>query len=221
MLNRLLEDSVDSPAVQQQVQAFLTGQIRAAQDEGHAEGRDWKELLVDKLDYRNWFAVVTEWRVLSSAKEGVTQTWHELTRERHAQDSGGGKVMTMLQPLLATLATLYQNSSTAPRPLWLDEAFDGVDAQNTTSLLGMLVDFDFDFILAGPKSLVASRHVPCAAVWMVNRAPAPMPGVDLGLWLYAAGTKEKVQFGAQTWQEPDGPTGGEQTRDEGQEVLWA
>lgn len=199
VLNRLLEDAVDSPEVQRQVQAFLSGQIRAAQDEGHAEGRDWKELLVDKLDYRRWFAVVTEWRVLQSAKEGATLKWQELTRERHAKDSGGGKVMTMLQPLLATLATLYQNSPTAPRPLWLDEAFDGVDAQNTNSLLGMLVDFDLDFVLAGPKALVVSRHVPAAAVWMVNRAPAPMPGVDLGLWLYAAGTGEKLQLGEQTW----------------------
>lgn len=219
VLNRLLEDSVDSPAVQQQVQTFLSGQIRDAQDEGHAEGRDWKELLVEKLDYRRWFAVVTEWRVLSSAKEGATQTWRELTRERHAQDSGGGKVMTMLQPLLATLAALYENSSSAPRPLWLDEAFDGVDAENTNSLLGMLVDFDFDFVLAGPKSLVASRHVPCAAVWMVNRAPAPVPGVDLGLWLYGRGTQEKIQLGEQTWAEtPDPADDTDAPVDEG--TLW-
>lgn len=224
VLNRLLEGSVDSPAVQQQVQAFLAAQIRAAQDEGNAEGRDWKELLVDKLDYRRWFAVVTEWRVLASAKEGATQTWRELTRERHGQDSGGGKVMTMLQPLLATLATLYENSPTAPRPLWLDEAFDGVDAENTHSLLGMLVDFDFDFVLAGPKSLVASRHVPCAAVWTVNRAPAPMPGVDLGLWLYGAGAQEKVPLGQQTWAAPistdelEGPDG--QGAGTGEGTLW-
>jgi uncharacterized protein YPO0396 len=199
VLHRLLTDGVDSPAVQAQVQDFLTGQIRTAQDEGHAEGQDWKELLVEKLDYRGWFAVVTEWRVLTSAKEGGSSKWHELTAQRHGLDSGGGKVMTMLQPLLATLATLYEASPTAPRPLWLDEAFDGVDPENTNSLLGMLVEFDFDFLLAGPKSLVASRHVPCAAVWMVNRAPAPLPGVDLGLWLYAAGTQERVPVGAQRW----------------------
>lgn len=232
VLNRLLEGSVDSPAVQQQVQAFLSGQIRAAQDEGNAEGRDWKELLVDKLDYRCWFAVVTEWRVLASAKEGATSKWEELTRERHGQDSGGGKVMTMVQPLLATLAALYENSPTAPRPLWLDEAFDGVDAENTNSLLGMLVDFDFDFVLAGPKAQVASRHVPCAAVWMVNRAPAPMPGVDLGLWLYGGGTQEKIDLGEQTWADTtaghndDSDGGGQHVSadgadtEAGEETLW-
>lgn len=209
VLQRLITDGIDSPAVQEQVQAFLTGQIRAAQDEGHATGQDWKDLLVDKLDYRNWFAVVTEWRVLASAKEGASQKWTELTTARHGQDSGGGKVMTMVQPLLATLATLYQTSQTSPRPLWLDEAFDGLDPGNVSSLLGMLVEFDFDFILAGPKTLVASRQVPCAAVWMVNRAPAPLPGVDLGLWLFAGGTQERIPM--PTTDSPAGWTSGRES----------
>lgn len=203
VLQRLLTDGIDSPAVQEQIQTFLSGQIRAAQDEGHAGGQDWKELLVDKLDYRNWFAVVTEWRVLASAKEGGSQKWTELTTARHGQDSGGGKVMTMVQPLLATLATLYQTSQASPRPLWLDEAFDGLDPANISSLLSMLVEFDFDFLLAGPKTLVASRQVPCAAVWMVNRAPAPLPGVDLGLWLFAGGTQERVPIATHTWSTVD------------------
>ncbi|MGN7251438.1 SbcC/MukB-like Walker B domain-containing protein [Arthrobacter sp. SAFR-014] len=206
VLQRLLTDGIDSPAVQEQVQTFLAGQIRAAQDEGHATGQDWKELVIDNLDYRNWFAVVTEWRVLASAKEGASQKWTELTTARHGQDSGGGKVMTMVQPLLATLATLYQTSQTSPRPLWLDEAFDGLDPGNISSLLGMLVEFDFDFLLAGPKTLVASRHVPCAAVWMVNRAPAPLPGVDLGLWLFAGGTQERLPMAAHTWAPVDSTT---------------
>ncbi|WP_423464311.1 SbcC/MukB-like Walker B domain-containing protein [Promicromonospora sp. MS192] len=198
VLQRLLNDGIDSPVVQDQVQTFLATQIRAAQEEGNASGQDWKALLVDKLDYRNWFAVVTEWRVLASAKEG-SQRWNELTAARHSQDSGGAKVMTMLQPLLATLATLYQTSHIAPRPLWLDEAFDGLDQENSSSLLAMLVEFEFDFVLAGPKALVASREVPCAAVWTVNRAPAPIPGVDLGLWLFAGGSTERIEMAEQTW----------------------
>jgi hypothetical protein len=117
--------------------------------------------------------------------------------------------MTMVQPLLATLATLYQTSHTSPRPLWLDEAFDGLDPTNISSLLGTLVEFDFDFLLAGPKTLVASRQVPCAAVWMVNRAPNPLPGVDLGLWLFAGGAQERVPLAVQTWtDDPRGDVSG-------------
>lgn len=228
VLQRLLNDGIDSPVVQEQVQTFLATQIRAAQEEGHASGQDWKALLVDKLDYRNWFAVVTEWRVLASAKEGASQRWNELTAARHSQDSGGAKVMTMLQPLLATLATLYQTSRIAPRPLWLDEAFDGLDQENSSSLLAMLVEFEFDFVLAGPKALVASREVPCAAVWTVNRAPAPIPGVDLGLWLFAGGTTERIEMAEQTWSttDLDGQTGNHtphDDRDDGameDEALW-
>ncbi|MFC8796900.1 SbcC/MukB-like Walker B domain-containing protein [Promicromonospora sp. NPDC057138] len=228
VLQRLLNDGIDSPVVQDQVQTFLATQIRAAQEEGHASGQDWKALLVDKLDYRNWFAVVTEWRVLASAKEGASQRWNELTAARHSQDSGGAKVMTMLQPLLATLATLFQTSRIAPRPLWLDEAFDGLDQENSSSLLAMLVEFEFDFVLAGPKALVASREVPCAAVWTVNRAPAPIPGVDLGLWLFAGGTTERIEMAEQTWSttDLDGQTGNHIANDDRHdgvmegEALW-
>ena len=83
-----------------------------------------------------------------------------MTTEVHGQDSGGAKVVTLLQPLLATLVAMYDECDRAPRPLWLDEAFEGVDADNRSTMLDLLVDFDLDFLLAGPGTLVASAQVP-------------------------------------------------------------
>jgi hypothetical protein len=54
-------------------------------------------------------------------------------------------------------------------------------------MLRLLVDFDLDFLLAGPAPLVAAAQVPAAAVWIISRAPAPTPGVDLSLMLWLAG----------------------------------
>ena len=42
------------------------------------------------------------------------------------------------------------------------------------------------FLLAGPTTLITTAQVPSAAVWFINRAPAPDPGVDLSLLLRGA-----------------------------------
>lgn len=134
--------------------------------------------------------MLTEYKVASA------RAFKPLTAEVHARDSGGGKVVTLLQPLLATLVALYDESETAPRPLWLDEAFTGVDDSNRSTMLDLLVEFDLDFLLAGPTALVASAQVPSAAAWFVTRAPAPVAGVDLSLMLWAGKTMTLVPMPA-------------------------
>ena len=161
-----------------QVRTFLEQQIRAAQDQGRAGTADWRQHLAVLLDYRRWFDVVTDYRV----GEG---SWRPFTEEVHAKDSGGGKAVTLLQPMLAALVALYREPGTAPRPLWLDEAFTGVDDANRATMLALLVTFDLDFLLAGPTTLITTAQVPSAAVWFINRAPAPDPGVDLSLLLWS------------------------------------
>jgi hypothetical protein len=52
-------------------------------------------------------------------------------------------------------------------------------------MLALLVTFDLDFLLAGPVTLVTTAQVPSAAVWFINRAPAPDPGVDLSFLLWS------------------------------------
>jgi hypothetical protein len=185
VLQALESEFIDSRQVQDQVRAFLEQQIREAQDQGRSGASDWKQHLAVALDYRRWFDIVTEYRVGEAP-------WRPLTKEVHARDSGGGKVVTLLQPLVATLVALYEESRCAPRPLWLDEAFTGVDDANRATMLALLVTFDLDFLLAGPGVLVTTAQVPSAAIWFINRAPAPQPGVDLSLMLWAGNTLTQV-----------------------------
>ena len=170
--------SMLSAEVEQQVRSFLEQQVREAQDRARDGDGEWTDHLADLLDYRRWFDVVLSYRCGES-------DWRPLTRQVHARDSGGGKVVSLLQPLLATLVALYDESPGAPRPLWLDEAFTGVDDANRAQMLDLLVRFDLDLLLAGPATLVTVEQVPAAAVWHVTRAPAPVPGVDLSLMLWA------------------------------------
>ena len=190
VLNALAGNMLADPGVQAQVRAFLERRIREAQEQGRASAQGWKDHLAELLDYRTWFSVITEYRV----SDGDNTRWHPLTKEVHLKDSGGGKVVTLLQPLLATLVALYNESDTAPRPLWLDEAFTGVDDVNRSTMLDLMVNFDLDFLLAGPSVLAATAHVPSAAIWFVNRAPAPVPGVDLSLTLWAGRTRYVLEL---------------------------
>ncbi|HEY2518940.1 MAG TPA: SbcC/MukB-like Walker B domain-containing protein [Streptosporangiaceae bacterium] len=189
-------DRPESP--RDQVRTFLEQQIRAAQDQARSGPADWREHLSVLLDYRRWFDVVTDYRV----GEG---TWRPFTEEVHAKDSGGGKAVTLLQPMLAALAALYAESGSAPRPLWLDEAFTGVDDTNRATMLGLLVTFDLDFVLAGPATLVTTAQVPSAAIWFVSRAPAPDPGVDLSLMLWAGGQPVSAEAPEAPGTEPPVP----------------
>lgn len=187
VLEALRGTVVGDEGVQRQIRTFLERQIRTAQQEGQASGADWKERLADLLDYRQWFAMITEYSVPAGGGDDGTRrnTWRPLTRQVHGRDSGGGKAVTLLQPLLATLVALYAEAPHGPRPLWLDEAFTGVDDVNRTTMLDLLVSFDLDFVAAGPDTLVAVSAVPSAAIWHVTRAPAPIPGVELSLALWA------------------------------------
>ncbi len=192
ILKALQEGSIESESAQQQIQLFLGARLREAQDAGLVGTEDWTDRLAELLDYRAWFDIVAQYKV----GDGDDETrWKDLTRKVHGVDSGGGKVVTLLQPLLATLVALYSESEDAPRPLWLDEAFEGVDPSNRATMMRMLTDFDLDFLLAGPAPLVAVAQVPTAALWIITRAPAPADGVDLSLMLWAGKTLEQVPVG--------------------------
>ncbi|GAA2391925.1 SbcC/MukB-like Walker B domain-containing protein [Dactylosporangium salmoneum] len=205
VLEALEKGTIDTEQAQHQVRTFLDNLLNDTQDSGPANNDDWVDRLEQRLDYRQWFDIVCMFKV-DGRKE-----WNPLTRKAHSVDSGGGKVVTLLQPLLATLVALYSESPTAPRPLWLDEAFEGVDPANRATMLRMLTDFDLDFLLAGPVPIVTTKDVPAAAIWIITRAPAPEPGVDLSLMLWAGETLEPVPVGnpaAHLVRHPDEPDAG-------------
>lgn len=189
VLAALSEDyTLLSAEVQEQVQFFLRSRVEEAQAQAQAVGEsDWSERLSQALDYRRWFSVVIDSRT-------GTGRWSPLSRRAHEEQSGGARVVTLMLPLIAALAAMYQSTPTGPRPLWLDEAFDGVDAPNRASILGLLGEFDMDYLLAGPGPLVNTATVPSAAMYEVVRAPHPLPGADLTLMLWAAGRMEPIDL---------------------------
>ncbi len=182
MLQALRGPSLVNPEAAAHVRKHLRQRVEAAKHEAASHGEaDWRDRLVETLDYRRWFEVHLQRKV------GKSGTWRPLNTQSFAEMSGGARAVVLMLPLVATLAALYADMDGAPRPLWLDEAFDGLDSANRAMVMDLFGSFDLDVLLAGPNRLVNVKTVPAAAIYQVVRAPAPLPGADLTLELWAGG----------------------------------
>ncbi len=99
--------------------------------------------------------------------------------------SGGAKVVTLMQPFIAALHAMYDQSGIGPRMIWLDEAFGGVDSANKAAMFRLLTSCDLDWLIAGPGIIANSSTVPLASIYEVRRAPQPLPGVSLELAVWS------------------------------------
>lgn len=186
MLAAITGATLINPEVQKTVRDFLRHKVdeakRSAQDEGVVE---WGDTLAQLLDYRSWYEIRLEQRFGSGKRRPMTpKTFSEL--------SGGARAIVVMAPLLAALSALYREMPLAPHPLWMDEAFDGLDSGNRSMVMSMLRSFDFDVLLVGPGPLVNVAAVPLAAIYQVVRAPEPLDGATLVLALWSGDTWEQL-----------------------------
>ncbi|RKT86363.1 Putative exonuclease SbcCD, C subunit [Saccharopolyspora antimicrobica] len=171
-------------ATQAQIKQFLVSRVAEAQEAARAHGEtDWRKRLEHTLDYRRWFDLKLEYSTASTGKSGK-RMWVALERAEHDTFSGGARVVTLLAPFIAALQAMYDQHPNAPRLMWLDEAFDGVDPPNKTALFRLLSACDLDWMMAGPGMLANNPEVPFAAIVTTCRAPKPLPGVffETMLW---------------------------------------
>jgi len=172
---------------QERIRTFLAERITSAQEQALASGDPrWRTRLAEILDYRRWFDLRLEYRTPRSAdRNGADTGWRTLDRGDHGLLSGGAKVVTLMQPFIAALHAMYDQTGDGPRMLWLDEAFGGVDGTNKASMFRLLTSCDLDWLIAGPGIIANSSAVPVAAIYEVRRAPRPWPGVSLELAVWA------------------------------------
>ncbi len=183
-------DAILDVAVAGRVRDFLRSRIEEARALSESGAGGWQPLLADALDYRRWFAVTLQ------KKTGDGGHWTPLTSQNYAHLSGGARVVMLMLPFVATLTALYESMPAAPRPFWLDEAFDGLDTTNRATVLGLLGEFDLDVLVVGPGRLLNSPSVPVAAIYQVVRAEDPHPGADLAVELWAAGELTPIELSA-------------------------
>ncbi|MGW4213541.1 SbcC/MukB-like Walker B domain-containing protein [Lentzea sp. NPDC004789] len=96
-----------------------------------------------------------------------------LTDSKHQQGSGGEKAVMLQLPLFVAAAAHYEAAATtAPRPVYLDEAFAGIDAEMRGSCMKLLTDLDLDFVLASHDEWGFHAEVPGLMTYSLYRDPA-------------------------------------------------
>ncbi|HYU35211.1 MAG TPA: TIGR02680 family protein [Thermoanaerobaculia bacterium] len=147
------------------LEAFFQARISEARQQWEAV--PWREHLMAALDYRAWH----RFRILR--RTGDDSGWIELTRRGHGASSGGEKAVALHLPLFAAAAAHYRSAlPTAPRVILLDEAFAGIDQRMRGRCMGLLVDFDLDFMMTSHEEWGCYEELPGVATYQLYRDPA-------------------------------------------------
>jgi uncharacterized protein (TIGR02680 family) len=145
------------------LRAFLERRLALARE---AVGtRPLQDRLLEVLDYRAWHRFHVEHRAPG-------EPWAKLTRKAHAAGSGGKKAVLLHLPLFAAAAAFYDSARpTAPRIVALDEAFAGIDRPTRGKLMGLLAEFDLDFLMTSFEEWGCYEELDGLATYHLSRAP--------------------------------------------------
>lgn len=150
-------------ANRQGLRSFLKQRLSQAR-EGQGE-RSLQERLLEVLDYRSWHRFEVEHRTPG-------QPWARLTRKAHAAGSGGKKAVMLHLPLFAAAAAFYDSAApAAPRIIALDEAFAGIDRPTRAKLMGLLAEFDLDFLMTSFEEWGFYEELDGLSTYQLSREP--------------------------------------------------
>ena len=163
---RLLNTSADlwSAEDRRVVGAMLQQRIAAERERSDlALGRDSGGGLLDQLaralDYRRWHRFrIERWQ------DGH---WRKLS----GPASSGERALGLTVPLFAAVASFYSQSSYAfaPRLMLLDEAFAGIDDAARAHCMGLIREFDLDFVITSEREWGCYAELPGVAICQLQR----------------------------------------------------
>jgi hypothetical protein len=143
--------------------AFLERRLALAREVNGA--RTLQDRLLDVLDYRAWHRFRVEHRTPG-------ESWARLTRKAHAAGSGGKKAVMLHLPLFAAAAAFYDSADrAAPRLIALDEAFAGIDRPTRGKLMGLLAEFDLDFLMTSFEEWGCYAELDGLSTYHLSREP--------------------------------------------------
>ncbi len=120
------------------------------------------DMLQKELDYRAWF----EFKLAFVKVDGTKMS---LEKNALSKLSGGERTLAQVLPLLSAVHTYSESGRPdAPKLIYFDEAFAGVDAANTEGTLRILQELDFSWILTSDKFWGTSRHISASATYTLT-----------------------------------------------------
>ena len=157
---------------------FLQQQIETVRSA--SEGGTLLEHLEKALDYRRWHRFrVERWQ------DGQ---WRPAT----GPASGGERVLAVTIPLFAAASSHYGSAGQhAPRLVLLDEAFAGVDDDSRAKCMGLLAQFDLDFVMTSEREWGCYTDLPGLAIAQLARREG-IDAVHVTRWTWDGLRRERM-----------------------------
>ena len=188
---RLLNTSADlwSAEDRRVVGAMLQQRIAAERERadagfGRDGGKDGGGSLFDQLaralDYRHWHRFrVERWQ------DGH---WRKLS----GPASSGERALGLTVPLFAAVASFYGQSAQAlaPRLILLDEAFAGIDDAARAHCMGLIREFDLDFVVTSEREWGCYAELPGVAICQLQRREG-IDAVFVSRWTWDGSAKRR------------------------------
>lgn len=117
------------------------------------------EQLARALDYRRWHRFRVE-----RLQDGQ---WRKLS----GPASSGERALGLTVPLFAAIASFYSQGSNplAPRLMLLDEAFAGIDDAARAHCMGLIREFDLDFVITSEREWACYAQLPGVSICQLQR----------------------------------------------------
>lgn len=130
------------------------------------------ETLARALDYRRWHSF--------SVERNQDRQWKPLS----GPASSGERALGLTVPLFAAASSHYESSDRrAPRLVLLDEAFAGIDDEARASCMGLIREFDLDFVMTSEREWGCYAELPGLSICQLVRREG-MDAVFVSRWTW-------------------------------------
>jgi uncharacterized protein (TIGR02680 family) len=178
---RLLNTSTDlwSAEDRRVVGAMLQQRIAAERERADAAGGgSILDQLIHALDYRRWHRF--------SVQRWQDGQWRKLS----GPASSGERALGLTVPLFAAVASFYSQGGYlhAPRLVLLDEAFAGIDDDARAHCMGLIKEFDLDFVITSEREWGCYAALPGVSICQLQRREG-IDAVHVSRWTWNGKTK--------------------------------
>jgi uncharacterized protein (TIGR02680 family) len=182
---RLLNTNADlwSGEDREAVGAMLRRRIaveRERADSAKEGGGSLLDQLARALDYRHWHRFRIE-----RLQDG---SWRKLS----GPASSGERALGLTVPLFAAIASFYGQGSSekAPRLMLLDEAFAGIDDAARAHCMGLIREFDLDFVITSEREWACYAELPGVSICQLQRREG-IDAVHVSRWTWDGRVKSR------------------------------
>ena len=162
-------------------QQIAMERIRAEGD-ASASGLSLIDQLAHALDYRRWH----RFRV-QRQQDGQ---WRKLS----GPASSGERALGLTVPLFAAISSFYGRGASphAPRLMLLDEAFAGIDDAARAHCMGLIREFDLDFVITSEREWGCYAELPGVSICQLQRREG-VDAVYVSRWTWDGRAKRREE----------------------------